>query len=497
MIKNKITTKLKLKKNLKNFKKLELDLKREPSKEKAFYLMDLAVHYKYPVHYSEVIENFFMNLAKKTKNLRKDYKKIKPKVKTYLHVMTESYLHGGHTRIVERWIGSSSKLEKHSLVLTGQRKEVPIPDLLRKAVKDKKGNLVIFDCGDSIESKANKLRDFAFEYDVIILHHHPRDPVPLMAFSVSEFNRSVIYFNHAGLSFWIGRGIIDFCLDIEKNQNFMTIKKRGVKNNRIINMPVDKIYPLKKKKFNFYKKLGFKKTDKIISSMTRMMKCQEMDGLSFTKTLRKILKKDEDTVFIGIGIEDTTMEWRKLSEEFGRRVRLLGIVSHDKIKDYLQASDLYLDSFPFNSWLSLTDAINIGQVPCVLLKTPLGYLSYLEGSEIICENTNEVVEKSLLYLNNKRKSEEVRDDLIKRLKEKCSLKVFKKEIAKVIEYVKKVKKDDSRFLRTEDFLVPIDYYMYNYKAKKFMDKFKHPVVFFNKKIKKFKNKKIIKLNKLK
>ena len=42
---------------------------------------------------------------------------------SFLHVMTQSYTTGGHTRVVERWVNNSPTEQKHSIVLLDQEEE--------------------------------------------------------------------------------------------------------------------------------------------------------------------------------------------------------------------------------------------------------------------------------------------------------------------------------------------------------------------------------------
>lgn len=51
----------------------------------------------------------------------------------------KSFLYGGHTRVVERWIKMFNKTTEQSVVLLDQGKD-PIPPQLQENVKIKMGN---------------------------------------------------------------------------------------------------------------------------------------------------------------------------------------------------------------------------------------------------------------------------------------------------------------------------------------------------------------------
>jgi len=435
------------KERLIEFSELERQLEENQDKALALNMLKAASESRYPNYYSETLERYFINLAENTKSISSGFGKEAPQEKTYLHVLSAVSLTGGHTRIVERWISHSDKDERHSVYLSRQKDPTKIPEELERGVRDSGGKSISEVFRLSIEEKANHLRELAMDYDVVILHHNPIDPVPLMAFGVKEFTRPVICFNHSGHKFWVGKYAIDFCIDIEKGQNFITKEVRGIKNTRIINMPIDEVHQDKTalEVEGSRQGLGFSASDKIIISMATMYKFNSMGNFSFVNNLRSIMNRNEQVKFIGVGIRETTDEWRKLVKDFSGRVQLVGNVPFSEIKKYLQSADLYIDSLPVSSLLSFSDAINIGQIPAILLETPLGYLPYLEGSEAICKSSDELIERALAILNSKQKSEEIKKELSLRLKGRCNRDAFKKEIQDIVSEVKRIKKDDGRF----------------------------------------------------
>lgn len=152
---------------------------------------------------------------------------------SFLHVMTQAYTVGGHTRVVERWIDSSPREQKHSVVLLNQ-KEKPFPITLNDCVSEHNGSLHIYDSLDLLE-RATKLRKLALEYQYIILHIHMDDPTAIVAFGNDSFPRPVLFFNHADHSYWCGSSIVDMLLDIRDND---FAKKRCIKNHYTIRIPL-------------------------------------------------------------------------------------------------------------------------------------------------------------------------------------------------------------------------------------------------------------------
>ncbi|MCD9584363.1 hypothetical protein [Tenacibaculum maritimum] len=458
----------KIQKNIEVFQSLERNFKENPSLSFANSLVDLLMTGLFGIYSSEVLESFFANYGIERKKIREDFKEIVPVPNSCLHVVTKAYLTGGHTRVIERWIDACNPSEKHSVILLNQTNLRRIPNLLKDLVKNKNGDFIILPSSSDEVDKANKLRNIAFSYESIILHHHPNDAVPLMAFSAKEFNRPIVCFNHSGHTFWLGSSIVDFCIDIEKNQNNCTIQKRGIKNTAIIDMPVDSHIdhaPLRKESLKV--KFNIPKEKVIISSMASMYKYTPMEEIDFVSSIRKILEANDNAVFIGIGITKTIDKWRQLALNFEGRVFLLGHVNYNNISQYLEETDLYIDSFPYNSWLSLIDAINIGKCPSLVLKTPVGYPNFIEGTYSLCNSIEELIEKSRTLLQSKERREKLFSELNESFLEKCSKPYFRKEINEIIKKTKNLNKFSKRRgddnLISSNVIMPFDEYSYTFK----------------------------------
>jgi hypothetical protein len=452
-----------LKTNKEKLKKLEGIFNKKPSLTLAKKIVELLMSGVFGVYYNEIIESFYRKRALKNKVLIDNYKSITPIEKSILHVATKVYKTGGHTRVIERWLDVSDASEKHSVILLKQTNLKRVPVKLKKLVAKKNGELKILQSSKSINSKANELRNLALNYGTIVLHHHPDDPVPLMAFSAKEFKRPVICFNHSGHTFWLGNSIVDFCIDIEKNQNICTISKRGIENTSIIDMPTDEYLSKKVKKstiFNLSKELNIPKDSLLLVSMASMYKYTPIAGFNFINAIREILNKNETTAFIGIGITNTTDDWKNLVAEFKNRVFLLGHVNYDKISNYLSNAHLYLDSFPYNSWVSLLDAIRIGKCACLVLETPVGYPNFIDNTFTLCTTVDELISKSSILLKSKEKREEVFKELNTQFLEKCSKNFFKNQIETIISQVNLLEKNTIKRVSLSEKITKFDEFNY-------------------------------------
>ncbi len=288
---------------------------------------------------------------------------------SFLHVFTTAYGTGGHTRVCERWIENSANHEKHSVVLIDQGEEV-VPDKI-KLVTRKKNGKTIFLKSNTLIDRAMELRSIASSYDKIILHIHMHDVVPVIAFGSKEFKRPVIFFNHADHIFWIGVSISDIVANLRTIAQEVSIKCRGVKNNFLLPLPIEKEGEIDIEEKNKFKtSLNIPLDAKVILTLASDYKYRSFGDYDFVKTISKILRSNENAYFLAIGPDKKNIYWKPLQDKFGNRVIFTGLIENHKLSSYLAISDLAIDSFPFGSFTSLLDIGKYG-IRSFSLKTPV------------------------------------------------------------------------------------------------------------------------------
>jgi hypothetical protein len=149
-----------------------------------------------------------------------------------LHVASETYGVGGHTRAILRWIARDGE-RVHDVVTTDQRTPMPAP--LVTLAEASGGRHVALDPSASYLDRARALRDLAAQADVVVLYPHYRDPVPVLAFSGPGDRPPAIFFNHADHMFWLGYSVADVlqCL-----RPLPAHELRGVPSERIVMTPL-------------------------------------------------------------------------------------------------------------------------------------------------------------------------------------------------------------------------------------------------------------------
>ena len=333
-------------------------------------LLAKASAYGLGIYSSMELEKPFLDLAK-TITTKKN---IQYEHDSFLHVMTTAYQTGGHTRVVERWIDISPLNQKHSIILLNQGDSI-CPKKIYDITQEHSGSLIILN-EKNIVTRAEKLREIAQSYEYIVLHIHMDDPTAIIAFGTNEFTRPVILFNHADHTFWCGISIADMIADIRDN-NF-TLKNRGGQNSFTIRIPFEsnpliQNYPKSQKQSRI--DLGLPLDKKIILTVGGKHKYVPFAGHEFCNTLSKIIMSKDDVVCYGIGPSPDIGEWNK----YKRRFIALGEIAYgEQYFDYINACDIFVNSFPIGGATTMLDAMQF-------FKPVLSYSIFRDNlGDIIC-----------------------------------------------------------------------------------------------------------------
>jgi len=437
------------------FRQLEVRLCQRPSSRVAGKLVHLAVHANSSIYYSEALERYYLNLARKSR-ITKEHPDCTPN--SVLHVMTCCLRTGGHTRIVERWIESAPAHQKHSVALTRQRIRDDLPARLADAVSKHDGTIVMLDPESSITCNANDLRNVGMEYEFIILHHHMGDPVPLMAFGLPEFNRTVIAFNHAGHLFWLGRNAADMVIDIEESQARITRSKRGFVHNMIIDLPSDFTpTPPESDKRALRETLDIAPDCHLVASMASAYKYTVLPDYDFPSMLRQILERDPASAILMIGVAPgTNAHWTKLERDFPSRIFLKGLLPPAEAYRHLRAADLYIDSFPYNSFTSMLDAVIAGGLPAIALQTPVGLLPSFQQSQTVAASIPELVDMATRLLLDPEKCTALHEATSRIVSNDTDPSHFQEHLTKAYKLAGTISKDASRYRPVEESITKFD-----------------------------------------
>lgn len=351
------------------------------------------------------LEAFFVDIAR---NSEIDNYNVEYKPKTVLHILTEAYTTGGHTRVVERWINFAPQDEKHSVCLIN--KTSCEPDKLKENVKNKNGKIIKL-ASEKIIEKALELRKLALNYEYVVLHTHMSDPIATIAFGTEDFTRPVIFFNHAEHMFWIGKSISDCVLDI-KTKLSISEPKRLIKNILKLPIPLDNKTSFIDKKIA-RKNLSIPENQKMLLTSGDEKKYIPLYNDGIFNVFDEILNKNPEVHLYSIGIKKRKKYWNGLIKKYKNRIHLIPPVGYNSgYLDYLSSADIVFDSYPMGGGTSMIDAI-ISKVPFLSVKTKLGQLDFVRNSLGYCETKEDAVLKACKCFSDDNYREEILNDEIK------------------------------------------------------------------------------------
>jgi len=286
--------------------------------------------------------------------------------KRFLHVLTEAYELFGHTKLCRRWIEIDPTSARHDVVLLAQRDQAPTN--LRHSVEARGGKLTRLDRTQPLLKRAQQLRELAYaEADVVVLHVHPFDLLPNVAFGISG-GPPVVYVNHADHEFWVGGAVADLVLDIRESGQEWTRALRAIPRTQILPIPLEEdpillggpesVAALRRE---VRQSLGVNDDEMLLLTIGSARKYLPMQGLSFLEAAEHILQRCPKAKIVAVGPKPVA-EWQAVSQRTGGR--LLAVGNQSDLGRFHAAADLYLEGMPAGSLTALLEVCLAG-VPCV------------------------------------------------------------------------------------------------------------------------------------
>jgi hypothetical protein len=288
-----------------------------------------------------------------------------------LHVMNEASAFGGLISTATRWIKIDGDARIHSVALLSQ--QLPPPAELVQVVSESGGEIYIADQKSSPLQRATWLRNLARKLAThVVLHIDSCNLIATVAFG-SKGGPPILLVNHPGHMFWVGVSAADFVVNVRGSQleTHWTKVHRGAKNCVTIPVPLlePETLPLAEtdrdeRKSRAREILGVPKDSILIMTSGASYKFRPLGKMDFLKTCQDILEAVPEAYLLAAGvIEDD--RWRDASNKLDSRLRALGSLPQSKISILHQASDLYVEGFPFGSTTALLEA-GLQGLPVVL-----------------------------------------------------------------------------------------------------------------------------------
>ncbi|MBQ3311802.1 hypothetical protein IJG72_06965 [bacterium] len=405
----------------------------EDIEERIDYATGLAIELTYKnigYFYSTKLEKVFTDFAKSINvDLPAEYKK-----KSFLHVATTFYKTGGHSRVIERWIKYADENQSHSIVLINQG-DLEIPDYVKNIVNSKNGNIHIIESSLSVKEKAIMLRQLASKFEYIVLHTHMEDPVATIAFGTNDFKRPVLLYNHAEHLFWLGKSVADLVLEIGASKE-ISKNKRLIGNTFEFGIPQEFEYVDKSKDmFECRRKLSINENKKIITLIGGENKFISFNGKNISDILKKLVLKRNDLEIYLIGPSNTNPYWAKVEKKSKGRIHVIGQVDYgNALYDYINSSNLIISSWPMGGGTIVNDVLCCKK-PYLHLINPFGHLKYLENTDSICKDEQELIAQALKCLDNSDYANSIFVKIQNSFDKYCNKDIFKQKLEELITIV--------------------------------------------------------------
>ena len=149
-----------------------------------------------------------------------------------LHVLTQAYSTGGHSRLAWRWMSLDGS-SRHSVILTSQYQlEVP-----RDLVDACEGRITAL-TGASLVEKVQELGPRLTDFDIVVLHIHPFDTVAVAACAGIATRPRTLLVNHADHVFWLGLSAADQIVNLRPASEWIASDRRTGSTDRFVRLPI-------------------------------------------------------------------------------------------------------------------------------------------------------------------------------------------------------------------------------------------------------------------
>lgn len=281
-----------------------------------------------------------------------------PGRKNILHVASQLSDIGGHSRLIANWIHNDPQ-NNHSCIVTDQSVD-EFPSEFRRTLRKNRGEMAILNIDHTLLRRAAVLRETSRQFDIVILHIHPNDVIPLTAYADAT-SPPVGLMNHADHVFWLGGSVADVVINLRRFGELLSKERRKVRASLILPIPINQNRS-NIDRLQARKELGIKDGEVVIVSIGSEYKYLPGKTKDFFVTAKKILDLNSDAKLFVVGVRPENSRFQPHP-----RMTLLGPIPDATL--YQAAADIYLEGFPVSSFTALLETVALGACP-VLMYSP-------------------------------------------------------------------------------------------------------------------------------
>lgn len=299
-----------------------------------------------------------------------------------LHVASELYMFGGHSRLMRNLLAAAPQGEPRQVAVTRHVDQVNVAQILGVELCD----VTIF----SAESEGERIRNLAsyfVKFEQIILHIHPDDMIAAIAVAIAKSVApalKVYFINHSDHTFSAGIGQGDFVFEVS-GYGWSLRNARGTEaRSTFLGIP---IVPRAE---------SSDPRHRMVLTGGAAYKYRPNAGRALPTALYRILHRDKSARVLAIGPKRSDYWWWILKIMFPKRFQLRERVPHATYLAMLGECRVYVDSYPITGGTGFTEALISGALVAGIQGGPNGYGF---GDVLRSQNAEEFVEVSLQLLN--------------------------------------------------------------------------------------------------
>lgn len=305
----------------------------------------------------------------------------------WLHILSETFPHGGHSRLALALMAEQSRAgESLSTLVTRATSEDFAEACCEMGVP-----LEVL--GGSLLERARAIYRRAIQAEVVVLHIHPDDiGAALAARLAGDHGTRILFVNHADHLFSFGSGAAGAVLEISGIGWRQTVLYRKARSQSYLGIPVD-VSPDSESDV-VSRRTGPAGRDATILSIGSPAKYLPDSRNDFPAFVSDLLDRNECT-FDLIGPDGTEPWWHAAKERHGNRIRFHGYLPYAATNQLLSEASAYVDSFPFAGSTSFPQALIAGLPVFGLTDQANGY-GPLDG--LRSSNAADLVDEITSYL---------------------------------------------------------------------------------------------------
>jgi hypothetical protein len=200
----------------------------------------------------------------------------------------------------------------------------------------------------------NKIKDF--KPSKAFLHLSPWDIVALLAFS-GQTKITKYFINITDHSFWLGKNIIDFCLEFRNFGYQLSTRYRGLNVKKCHIIPY---YPIIQE-HNEFQGLPQQLKDKTVLVCGGSAYKFLGDDNAFYKLIVPILKKYKNTILLIIGAKILESKFLSMAKVDGVKNQFYFMEDTPDISEVIKHCDIYISSYPISGGLMAQIAAKVGK----------------------------------------------------------------------------------------------------------------------------------------